>query len=82
MIVIGGALILWPQAPLITIMVMSQAVNGILLPVILIFMMLLINDEKIMGKHVNGPVYNFISWVITGALILLSIILVIVTFTG
>jgi len=82
MIVAGAAFILWPKAPLITIMIMSQAINGILLPVILIFMMLLINDRRVMGLYTNGPVYNFIAWVTTAALILLSVILVIVTFTG
>jgi len=82
MIVIGGVLILWPQAPLVKIMILSQAVNGMLLPVIMIFMMLLINDARVMGKYVNTKLYNWIAWIITGALVLLSIILVVVSFTG
>ncbi len=82
MIVVGGALILWPKAPLVTIMVMSQAVNGFLLPVIMIFMMLLINNSRIMGKYVNTKLYNYIAWIITGLLVLLSVILVVVSFTG
>jgi len=40
----------------------SQVINGLLLPFILIFMLLLINDRKIMGNYVNGPVVNVISW--------------------
>jgi NRAMP (natural resistance-associated macrophage protein)-like metal ion transporter len=82
MIIIGGALILWPKAPLVTIMVLSQAVNGFLLPVIMVFMMLLINNERIMGKYVNSKLYNWIAWIITGLLVLLSVILVVVSFTG
>jgi NRAMP (natural resistance-associated macrophage protein)-like metal ion transporter len=82
MIVIGGGLILWPKAPLVTIMVMSQAVNGVLLPVIMIFMMLLINDPRVMGKYVNTKLYNWIAWIITGLLVFLSVILVVVSFTG
>ncbi len=82
MIVIGGALILWPQAPLIKIMILSQAVNGLLLPVIMIFMMLLINDARVMGKYVNTKIYNWIAWIITGLLILMSLILIVVSFTG
>jgi NRAMP (natural resistance-associated macrophage protein)-like metal ion transporter len=80
MIVIGGALILWPKAPLVKIMVLSQAVNGFLLPVIMIFMMLLINNSRIMGKYVNSKLYNWIAWIITSLLVLLSVILVIVSF--
>ena len=45
MIVFGAALVLIPSAPLITIMVMSQAVNGVLLPFLLIFMMIIINER-------------------------------------
>lgn len=82
MIIVGGSLILWPQAPLIKIMVLSQAVNGMLLPVIMIFMMLLINNKKIMGKYVNSAAYNFIAWLITAGLIGLSLILVLVTLWG
>jgi NRAMP (natural resistance-associated macrophage protein)-like metal ion transporter len=82
MIFIGGTLILWPQAPLVKIMILSQAINGVLLPVIMIFMMLLINDARIMGKYVNTKLYNWIAWTITGALILLSAILVVVSFIG
>lgn len=82
MIIIGGALILWPKAPLVTIMVLSQAVNGFLLPVIMVFMMLLINNERIMGKYVNTKLYNWVAWIITSLLVLLSVILVVVSFTG
>ncbi len=82
MIFVGGILILWPKAPLITIMILSQAVNGLLLPVIMIFMMLLINNRRIMGKYVNSKLYNWIAWIITGMLVLLSVILVVVSFIG
>ena len=61
-IVFGAVLVLIPNAPLITIMVLSQAVNGVLLPFLLIFMMRIINDRRIMGRHVNGRVNNAIGW--------------------
>ncbi len=61
-IVFGAVLVLIPKAPLIQIMVLSQAVNGVLLPFLLIFMMGIVNDRRIMGRFVNGKVYNFISW--------------------
>ncbi|MDE2180286.1 MAG: divalent metal cation transporter, partial [candidate division NC10 bacterium] len=58
----SALLILWPKAPLITIMYLSQTLNGILLPFVLIFMLLLINDRAIMGIRVNSPTYNLIAW--------------------
>jgi Mn2+/Fe2+ NRAMP family transporter len=61
-IVFGAVLVLIPNAPLITIMVMSQAVNGVLLPFLLIFMMIIVNDSRIMGRYINGRAYNAIGW--------------------
>jgi Mn2+/Fe2+ NRAMP family transporter len=58
----GAVFVLIPNAPLITIMVLSQAVNGVLLPFLLIFMMIIINDRFIMGRYVNGRVYNVLGW--------------------
>ena len=71
MIFLGAGIILLPNMPLISIMYYSQVINGIVLPVILIFMLLLINDRKIMGDYVNGIVFNTISWttvIVLGAL--------------
>lgn len=61
-IIFGAALVLIPGAPLITIMVLSQAVNGVLLPFLLIFMILIINDRRIMGRYTNTRGFNFIAW--------------------
>lgn len=61
-IVVGAALVLIPGAPLITIMVLSQAVNGVLLPFLLIFMMKIVNDRRIMGRYTNGRVFNALGW--------------------
>ncbi|MEI7591357.1 MAG: Nramp family divalent metal transporter, partial [Deltaproteobacteria bacterium] len=51
MIIIGAIIILIPSVPLLSIMYYSQVINGMLLPVILIFMLYLINDKAIMGEH-------------------------------
>ena len=61
-IVFGALFVLIPNAPLISIMVLSQAVNGVLLPFLLIFMMIIVNDRRIMGRFVNGRVYNVLGW--------------------
>jgi Mn2+/Fe2+ NRAMP family transporter len=62
MIFLGAGLILYPDIPLIPIMYFSQVVNGMVLPFVLIFMLFLINDKKLMGKHTNGPIFNIIAW--------------------
>ena len=78
----GALFVLIPQAPLITIMVLSQAVNGVLLPFLLIFMMVIINDRRIMGKYVNGRVYNAIGWTTVVVVISLTVALLGMTALG
>ena len=65
-----------PHLPLVKVMLLSQDVNGILLPIILIYVLKIINDPKVMGDHVNGRVYNTIAWGFSAALIGLSVTLV------
>ena len=72
MIIISAGIILLPNVPLISIMYYSQVINGMLLPFILIFMLLLINDRRIMGNYVNGPVMNTVAWFTVIVLVLLS----------
>ena len=78
-IVLGAAIIMLPIKSLIEAMLASQTLNGVLLPVILIVMLRLINDKRVMGKHINSRLGNVLSWIIVGAVILLTVILVIVT---
>lgn len=81
-IVFGAAFVLIPRAPLIQIMVLSQAVNGVLLPFLLIFMMGIVNDRRIMGRHVNGRAYNLISWTTILVVIGLTIVLLAMSLLG
>ena len=62
MIVIGGGVILWPRFPLIPMILVSQIINGMLLPLILVFMTLLINKANLMKEWTNSRFYNAISW--------------------
>ena len=72
MILLGAGVILFPNVPLIPIMFYSQVINGALLPFILIFMLILVNDRKIMRSHTNGWTLNLISLVTIVVLIFLS----------
>ena len=76
LIVLGALVIMIPNAPLIAITLWSQIINGLLLPVVLVCMILLVNNKKIMGKHVNKPVQNIIGWVSIAILVGLSITLI------
>jgi Mn2+/Fe2+ NRAMP family transporter len=76
-IILGAAIILLPNAPLIKISLWSQVLNGIFLPVVLVCMILLINNKKIMGKYVNKPMNNMIGWGAVSILILLSLTLLV-----
>ena len=60
-IVIGALVIMIPNAPLLSILYFSQVVNGILLPIVLIFMLVIINDKSVMEEHVNSRIYNYIA---------------------
>lgn len=74
-IVISAILILIPNAPLMTIMFISQVVNGSVLPFVLIFMIKLINDKNLMGAYVNGPVFNMVAWLTVVTMIILTCIM-------
>lgn len=77
MIVLGAGLVMIPNAPLIPIMYFSQVLNGVILPVILFFMIRLINDPSVMGEHVNGRLANLFTWLTAVAVSLLSIVTVV-----
>ena len=72
-IVVSAAMILMPGVPLLKIILASQVVNGLLLPVILVFMALLIRRRELMGEFVNGPVYDAVTWTTTVALVGLAV---------
>jgi NRAMP (natural resistance-associated macrophage protein)-like metal ion transporter len=73
LIVAGGTIVLIPGLPLVKIAVLSQVVNGIVLPFVLIFMLLLINKKELMGEYVNKPLFNAIAWATTVVMIGLTL---------
>ena len=75
-VVVGAAVVLLPRLPLIRIMLVSQIVNGMLLPFVLIYMLRLANDEKLMGVHRNGRWFNVVAWTTAVVMITLTAYLV------
>lgn len=80
LIVLGAGIILLPLRSLVQTMMISQTLNGVLLPFVLILMLRLINDRRVMGKFVNRRVFNVLAWMIVATLITLTAILLITTF--
>jgi Mn2+/Fe2+ NRAMP family transporter len=77
LIVIGALIILIPNAPLIAIMLISQVLNGVMLPFVLIFMLLLINNKALMGDYVNSNTFNRIAWTTVIVMVVLTLALVV-----
>jgi NRAMP (natural resistance-associated macrophage protein)-like metal ion transporter len=73
LIVAGGAVVLIPGLPLVKIAVLSQVVNGVVLPFVLIFMLLLVNKKDLMGEYVNSRLFNVVAWATTVIMIALTI---------
>lgn len=75
LIFVGAGVVLWPSLPLIPVMFVSQVINGVILPVILAFILILINNKKIMGSYTNSRGFNILAWVTVIVLIGLSVTL-------
>ena len=69
----GAGFVLLPGVPLVKVSILSQVINGIALPAVLIFMLLLINKKELMGSHTNSRLFNVIAWATTIVLIVLSL---------
>jgi Mn2+/Fe2+ NRAMP family transporter len=65
LIVAGAGVILIPNLPLVKISILSQVVNGMVLPFVLVFMLLLVNKKELMGEYVNSHFDNLIGWTTT-----------------
>jgi len=60
LLILGGAVVLLPFIPLITILVVTQAINAVLLIPIFIFLYIMSNDKKLLGEYVNGRIVNIV----------------------
>lgn len=79
LIVVGGGVILWPGFPLVKMILLSQVINGALLPLVLIYMILLVNKDRLMKKWKNTRFYNIVGWTSVVILIGLTVALVILS---
>jgi NRAMP (natural resistance-associated macrophage protein)-like metal ion transporter len=71
----GAAVVLIPNFPLVTMTILSQVLNGVLLPFVLFFMLRLVNKKELMGKYVNTRWFNVIAWTTTVIVVGLSLVM-------
>jgi Mn2+/Fe2+ NRAMP family transporter len=76
LIVVGAGIILLPHVPIWKIFIFSQVGNGVWLPIVIIFILLLVNRRDLMGEHVNTLTFNIVAWTTAIAMIILTLVLV------
>ena len=79
LLALGAAVVLIPNFPLVSVTILSQVLNGVLLPVIMIFMLRLINRYNLMGSHTNSRWFNVVAWTTAAIVIGLSVVMVVNT---
>jgi len=82
LVAVGALLALIPGLPLIQVLVGVYVLNGLLLPIELFAILALINNRELMGKHVNGPIFNTIAWGVAIIVSVLSFSLIAITVLG
>ena len=79
LVAVGAAIAIVPNLPLFRVLLVTQVINGLLLPVILFAVLRLVNDREIMGRHVNGPLYNLLAWATVIVVTAISLLYILVT---
>jgi NRAMP (natural resistance-associated macrophage protein)-like metal ion transporter len=82
MIAVAAAFVLIPGLPLIQVIVATQFLNGVLLPIVLIFVLRLVNDRDLMGEYTNNTLFNVLSYGTTAILIGITIALLVASILG
>ena len=76
LIAVGGLVAILPGLPLFDVLLVTQVINGLLLPVLLVSILRLVNNRELMGAHTNGRVYNAASWLTAAAVSALSLLFI------
>ena len=82
LIVVAALAVLLPGVPLVTMILLSQDVNGLILPAVLVYMLVLINDRRLMGRFVNGRIANAVAGITVAGLIVLTALLLLSSVPG
>jgi Mn2+/Fe2+ NRAMP family transporter len=82
LVAVGAAIAVIPNLPLIRVLLVTQVINGLLLPIVLFAIMKLVNNRELMGSHVNGPLYNIAAWLTVLVVTTLSVLYIVITFSS
>jgi Mn2+/Fe2+ NRAMP family transporter len=80
LVAVGAAIAVIPNLPLFRVLLVTQVINGLLLPVVLFAVLKLVNNRELMGSRVNGPLYNLAAWLTVLIVTALSLLYLLVTF--
>jgi len=79
---LGALVALIPGINVIKLLIVTQVLNGLALPIVLVSILRLVNDPEVMGKHVNGRIYNVLAWATVVAVATLSTVYLVITVLG
>jgi len=82
LVAVGAAIAIVPNLPLFHVLLVTQVINGLLLPVVLFAVLRLVNDRELMGRYVNGPLYNLAAWLTAIVVTVLSLLFIFNTLRG
>lgn len=81
-IAISAVVVMLPNVNLFGIMMIAQVINGVLLPVLLVFMVLIASDKHVMGRYANGRAWNALTWFTIGAVAVLTVVMFVMQALG
>jgi Mn2+/Fe2+ NRAMP family transporter len=79
LVAVGAAIAIVPNLPLIRVLLVTQVINGLLLPIVLFAVLRLVNNREVMGRYVNGPIYNAAAWLTAILVTILSLLYILIT---
>ena len=79
---VSALVVIIPNVDLFGIMMLAQVINGVLLPVLLVFMVLIAGDRHVMGKYANGRIWNGLTWFTIIAVVILTIVMFVLQAMG
>jgi len=79
LVAVGAAIAIVPNLPLFRVLLVTQVINGLLLPIVLFAVLRLVNNRELMGSYVNGPLYNIAAWSTAIVVTILSLLFIVIT---
>jgi len=79
LVAVGALIAIVPNLPLIRVLLVTQVINGLLLPIVLFAVLRLVNNREVMGDYVNGPIYNIAAWLTAIVVTVLSLLYILIT---